>query len=68
MVTPEALPILQQAASSLTLSYDVAWNEVHALGRTYAPLPHLAIQREDYSDISGKRRAIRRNQLGLTTR
>jgi len=65
LVSDESLPLLIEATADVARSFDVAWNQVHQLGRTYAPLPHLAIQREDYSDISGRRRPIRSRHLGI---
>lgn len=65
LVTPEALPLLHAAAAPLATSFDVAWQQVQRTGRVYAPLPHLAIQREDFSDIAGRRRAIRPRHYGL---
>jgi GR25 family glycosyltransferase involved in LPS biosynthesis len=65
LVTPDVLPLLHAAAAAVTTSFDVAWQDVQRTGRVYAPLPHLAIQREDYSDISGRRRAIRPRHYGL---
>lgn len=68
MVSAEAAPLLRQAAEPLTMSFDVAWNLVHQLGRSYAPSPHLAIQRPgDVSDYSGRAATRSRHQYGPET-
>ncbi|WP_160161182.1 hypothetical protein [Actinomadura sp. K4S16] len=66
LASADALPLLHAAAAPLTTDYDQAWNDVHRLGHTYAPMPHLAIQRpDDHSDLLGRPRPLRRKHLGL---
>ncbi|WP_149264277.1 hypothetical protein [Actinomadura sp. K4S16] len=64
MASREAVPLLLEAAKPRAMSFDLAWNAVHHLGRTYLPNPHLAIQRPgDWSDIQNTRRGDRPEQF-----
>ncbi|WP_433242573.1 hypothetical protein [Actinomadura nitritigenes] len=69
MASREAIPMLHAVAAQLRTSFDVAWNDVHALGRSYAPNPHLAIQRPgDRSDVANRKHTRPRRQYGPEVR
>lgn len=64
LVSSTAVPRLLEANTPRRTSFDVAWWAVQAEGRAYCPNPHLAVQREDYSDIGGRRARRSYTQYG----
>lgn len=58
LITPEGAQHMLDTNTPRRTSIDRVWYPLQAEGRAYAPNPHLAVQRPNYSDI-GHKHAVR---------
>ncbi|MEU9576253.1 hypothetical protein [Streptomyces chilikensis] len=64
LVSAEGMPVLWDVTKDMVHSFDVSWNDMHRMNRTYCPDPFLAFQRDGFSDITGRTVRHGKNMLG----